>query len=141
MQQPETIDHKGIIEKIEDGKIVVRIVKMPACGSCSISGKCPMPDAKEESITIISDNDLNKNVGDEIRVSLKTSMGLRAVLFAYVLPFIVLMAVLLTVHKLSGNEPAAGLAAIVSLLPYYFILYLTRKKLSKKFEFIVTDKK
>jgi sigma-E factor negative regulatory protein RseC len=134
MQQSEEIEHKGTIEKIEAGKLLIRIEKQSACTSCGVKGKCPLPESKDELITIDIENANSYKVGDEITVCLKTSLGLKAVLYAYIVPFAVLMIVLISVFTITKNEPAAGISALCSLVPYYLLLFLLRKKSKAKFQ-------
>ena len=134
MQQSEEIEHSGCIEKIEPGKLFIRIEKQSACSVCTVKGKCPLPESKEELITIDIENAGTYKVGDEVTVCLKTSLGLRAVLIAYIVPFIILMIVLIGVFTITKNEPAAGISALGSLVPYYLLLFLLREKSKAKFK-------
>jgi sigma-E factor negative regulatory protein RseC len=140
MQQSDETEHTGSIEKIEPGKLFIRIEKQSACSACSVKGKCPLPESKEELITIDIENAGSYKVGDEITVCLKTSLGLRAVLIAYIVPFIILMMVLIGVFAFTGNEPVAGISALCSLVPYYLLLFLLRKKSVKKFQLKVISR-
>jgi hypothetical protein len=45
------------------------------------------------------------------------------------------MAVLVSLVLLDVNEQRAGLLALLSLIPYYLILYLVRKQIGSKFTF------
>ena len=65
-----------------------------------------------------------------------TSMGMKAVMVAFVIPFLVLLAALfITMRITDGNEPVSALIALVTLIPYYIIIYLIRNRLSKTFTF------
>lgn len=65
-------------------------------------------------------------------------MGMKAVLLAFVLPFVVLMTVLsVSLQLTQGDEPLSALFALTSLIPYYFIIYCFRKKISRTFTFVL----
>ncbi len=49
------------------------------------------------------------NVGDSVTVSMKQSLGNRAVFLAYFLPFLLVLATLIAVLSLSDNELFAGI--------------------------------
>ena len=65
------------------------------------------------------------------------SMGMKAVFLAYVLPLVLLILVMVLCLTLiaPGNEVLAALVSLGILLPYAFLLYLLKDKLSKKFRF------
>ena len=65
------------------------------------------------------------------------SLGLQAVLLAYVVPLVLLVAVLFVSIDALGSEPGAALAAIATLAIYYGVLYFVRDKLARKFSFTI----
>ena len=75
--------------------------------------------------------------GQEVVVAMKKSLGGKAVFLGYLLPFLLLIGVLITVLTLSGDEGIAGLSAIGILIPYYLVLYLLRDRLKKTFSFSI----
>ena len=65
-----------------------------------------------------------------------TSMGMKAVLLAFVLPFVVLFAALfVTMRVTDGDEATSALVSLCTLIPYYIIIYLLRNKISRTFSF------
>jgi sigma-E factor negative regulatory protein RseC len=54
---------------------------------------------------------------------------------AYLIPIVLLLAVLFVCLGLGMNEGLAALISIVALVPYYIVLYLKRDKLKQKFEY------
>jgi sigma-E factor negative regulatory protein RseC len=79
------------------------------------------------------------NVGDEVIVCSKMSMGLKAAWISYVIPLAVLMALILTLTSLGVNEFISAAAAIGSVGLYYFIIWLFREKLSNEFTFYIKN--
>ena len=77
-------------------------------------------------------------VGQMVKVIGSTSMGMRAVLWAFGVPFIVLVAVLyVCILFTDGDEPLSALIAMGALFFYYLILYMCRNRMSKKFVFTI----
>ncbi len=68
---------------------------------------------------------------------MEPSMGLRAVLYGYLLPLGVLMATIILVYLLSGSEALSALLGIGVLVPYYAGLYFMNDRLSRSFRFRV----
>jgi sigma-E factor negative regulatory protein RseC len=66
---------------------------------------------------------------------MEKTMGNKAVLYAYFLPFVILLTTLIVMLSIFHNEAVAGLTSLAILIPYYFILFLQRDKIKKKFTF------
>ena len=133
----ELISHKGYITSIEADNIQVSIVSESACSGCHAKGFCSAADAKEKIIETPNRHPNTYQIGDEVEVTLRKSHGLKAVLFGYFLPFILLITTLLTIYEVTDNQGLAGLVALAMMAPYYFILYLFRDKLKRAFEFAI----
>ena len=86
----DTIRHQGIVENINGTHLQVRIVQTSACASCSIKGHCSSADTKEKLIDVI-DESSSYQPGDRVWVVGELSMGVMAVLLAFVFPFLVLI--------------------------------------------------
>ena len=78
-------------------------------------------------------------VGDSVVVSMSGDNGRDAVIYAFVLPFIIMVVVLYCCLRISSDEALAALVGIGSLVPYYLVLYLLRGKLRRKFLFVLED--
>ncbi len=62
-------------------------------------------------------------------------MGMTAVLWAYVVPFVVLLGALVAASLAGWSDGAAALAAVGGIALYYGTLYLLRERLEKKIHF------
>jgi Positive regulator of sigma E activity len=76
-------------------------------------------------------------IGDEVEVIVREEAGWLAVLLAYVIPFVLLVAAVAGFGQLGWSEVKAGTAALVSVAVYYVILRMFRDKLQRKFTFWV----
>jgi sigma-E factor negative regulatory protein RseC len=74
-------------------------------------------------------------VGDAVTLVMEERLGWLAIFYGFVLPLIVMVAVLIMVSAGGGSETEAALLGIGSLLPYYLLLYLFRQKIEKDFIF------
>lgn len=131
-----TIKHLGIVENIQGSHLSVRIVQTSACAACSAKGHCTSADSKDKIIDII-DTAAFWQVGDKVMVVGEMSMGMMAVVLAFVLPFVLLIVSLFLFMALMENELYAALLSLAVLVPYYFILWLNKTRLKQKFSFTI----
>ena len=133
-----TIKHQGIVENINGSHLQVRIIQTSACASCSIKGHCSSADTKEKLIDVINDDASSSyQPGDRVWIIGELSMGAMAVLFAFVLPFFVLIISLFVFMAVWNDELASALCSLGLLIPYYYILWLNKSRLGKKFSFSI----
>jgi sigma-E factor negative regulatory protein RseC len=129
------VSHPGTINKIEGDRVFVRIAAESACASCHVKGSCSVANMADKIVEVHSPANDNLKVGTTVTVSMKQAMGTKAVLLAYFLPFILVMACLITLINITGNELLAGLVSLSVLAPYYLVLYFFRHRMGKTFYF------
>ena len=128
------IDHAGVIERIEGDRAQVRIVSESACAACHAKGVCGAADQEEKYIDVdLPDPGFHE--GDPVRVEVARNLGIKAVGLGYIYPFLLVMVVLIGLLTAGMTELRAGLAALISLLPYYLLLFLFRRKIGSTFTF------
>ena len=143
------IKHDGIEIAVNgDGTVRVRIVQTSACASCKAKAMCASAESKEKEILAIGDGLLA--IGDEAEVMVQQKMGWKAVLLAYILPFVVMMAVivlgnqairLLGAEAMGKNgEAIIGTAALCAMGVYYIVLGFFKDKIQKDFSFTARKK-
>ncbi len=131
------IKHQGIVENINGSHLQVRIIQTSACASCSIKGHCSSADTKEKLIDVTSDDTFSYRTGDRVWVIGELSMGAMAVLFAFILPFLVLIFSLFIFMAIWNDELGSALCSLALLIPYYYIMWLNKSRLGKKFSFSI----
>lgn len=133
----ETISHEGIVQKISDKSVIVKILTGTACSGCHAKGSCNLLETEEKIIEVLGS--YNVKPGDSVTILMKKSMGHIAVLFGYILPMVAAIAMLIIIVSFGVSEPVAGLASLAIVVLYYTILYLIRKRINKKFTFTLKD--
>ena len=128
-----TIKHLGIVENIQGSHLSVRIVQTSACAACSAKGHCSSADSKDKVIDIIDTAASSYQVGEKVMVVGETSMGMMAVVLAFVL----LIFSLFLLMALIDNELYAALLSLAVLIPYYFVLWLNKTRLKQQFSFTI----
>ena len=131
-----TVEHEGVVENVNGYHLQIRIVQASACAACSARGHCSSSDTKEKLVDVTDFRAASYHPGDKVRVYAALSTGARAVLYAFIIPFIILIvALFLYVSCTGGNELTSALLALATLVPYYFILWLCRARMAKRFSF------
>ncbi|MCK5028404.1 MAG: SoxR reducing system RseC family protein [Bacteroidales bacterium] len=134
MPDSKSIEHKGRIDSIEENKINVSFIALSGCASCHAKGVCTAADMQEKSVEVY-DFSNQYSVGEEVNVTLKQSLGFRALFLGYVLPFIMVLFILIILTIITKNEAISGIGALLVLVPYYVGLFLLKDKIRKKFTF------
>ncbi len=132
-----TIRHQGIVENINGSHLQVRIIQTSACASCSVKGHCSSADTKEKLIDITDADAASYQPGDRVWVIGELSMGAMAVLYAFIFPFLVLIFSLFIFMAIWNNELRSALCSLALLIPYYYILWLNKSRMGKKFSFSI----
>lgn len=127
------IKHLGTVSRIDADKLIVTIHTVSACHTCDAKGVCNVAEQKDKEIEVKAIPGRNYAVGDVVEVKMLRTAGLKAVLWAYLVPFILLITTLVVTFSLTSNQAMSGLLAITSLVPYFFGLYLFRNRLSSSF--------
>ncbi|WP_148372617.1 SoxR reducing system RseC family protein [Bacteroides bouchesdurhonensis] len=132
-----TIKHQGIVENIQGSHLSVRIIQTSACAACSAKGHCSSADSKDKVIDITDTAASSYQVGEQVMIIGETSMGMMAVVLAFVIPFVLLVTSLFIFMVWMENELYAALSSLIILIPYYFILWLNKARLKQKFSFTI----
>ncbi|HLN56144.1 MAG TPA: SoxR reducing system RseC family protein [Bacteroidales bacterium] len=129
----EVIDHEGVVASNSGTSVIISISSQSACSGCHAKGSCNMFGTEEKTVEV--KGNYNVSPGDTVNVLMSRSMGFTALALGYILPFMVVLLMLITLVSLKVPELTAGLISLGALLPYYLILYLFRERLSEKFVF------
>lgn len=130
-----TVSHEGIITSINEDEVQVKILSRSGCVSCNIKSACNMSEMQEKIITIPAPKDKNLSIGQEVKISIGIGQANKAVVFAYIIPLIILVSMIFVLNALKLEEGINALISIGSLIPYYLILFLFRDKIKRKFEY------
>jgi Positive regulator of sigma E activity len=135
MSSSSEISHRGRIVSITPERTTVQIVSESACAACHARGLCSLGDSKVKEVELPTRGWDNYQVGDEVSVVLRASMGHKAVWLAYVLPLVVMVAALLGTLAAGGSELLAGGVAIGAVALWYLVLWLLCSRLRNEYIF------
>ncbi len=128
----------GKVVGVEDGHVNVLITTPSACASCHAKSACYTFDQKEKVITAQSSQDLQ--VGDIVRIEMEEKLGWIALFYTFILPFLIMILILFGLFASGMSQTTSALIAVLSLVPYYLVLYLFRNKIEKDFVFLAVKK-
>ena len=135
MKSEETISHEGIITKITDDELEIKILAQSACAACHAKSACGMGEQAEKILTVPRPKDKDFELNQKVNVRMAIGQGNKAAVLAYLIPIMLLLAVLFTCLGLGLKDGPSALISIVALIPYYIVLYLKRDQLKKRFEY------
>ena len=131
----ETISHEGVITKITDDMLEVKIVSQSACALCHAKSACGMGEQAEKVLTVPRPEGQEFQLMQKVKVIMAIGQGNKAAVLAYLIPIIILLAALFVCLGLGLGEGLSTLIGIAALVPYYIILYTQRDKLKRRFEY------
>ncbi len=134
MESNTNVAHEGIVEKIAGTQVRVRFVAHSACSACHAKGVCSISDSEEKFVDV-TNTLTGLSVGDRVEVLLAQNQGFKAVFFGYGLPLIILLAVIFICNGITGREGFSALIGLGSLAPYYLLVFLFRKRITRSIEF------
>ena len=112
--------HSGVISQIKKGSVIVSLDKNVHCETCHAKGACGVSDSANREIEV-ADTGRTYTLNENVEVILRKNLGHKAVFWAYVFPFILMLLTLLAASYFV-SEWVAGLLSLLILVPYYLLL-------------------
>ena len=131
-----TIEHDGIVTQVAETFIIVTIQSQTTCAGCHAKGACGMSEMALKSITAEKPNE-DVKIGDKVIVSASTQNAMLSVLLAYIVPSLLIIAVLALLILAGTSEVLAATLSLTTTTVYFIVLYLLRNKFAKKIKFKV----
>lgn len=131
--------HLGAISKITQAAITVSLEGNINCEGCKAKAACGVSESNSKEIEIehphINQVNVSQNfrLNEQVELVMQEELGLKAVFWAYVFPFILLISALL-IASLFLTEWKAGLIALSILAPYYLFIHYLNPFFKKKFK-------
>ena len=131
----EKISHEGIVTSIGQDTVTVKIQAASACGSCHAKSLCQMSEKTDKDVTVKTKDARLYQKGERVNVFLMSGMGLKAVLYAYVLSLVAAAAGFLVAALCTPNEVIRGLGCLLGLALYFLLLKYKSDRLNARFSF------
>lgn len=125
--------HQGIVIAVKHGIVAVQIESTSACAGCAAHSRCGFAESKNKTLDIPTPDWHSYSVGQPVTVRIDQSRGLLAVWVAYLLPALLILAVVIALSLAALPEWAVILASFAVLALYILLLYFRRKKINSTF--------
>ncbi|HSQ45949.1 MAG TPA: SoxR reducing system RseC family protein [Lutibacter sp.] len=132
------VKHPGLISKISKNSVTVYFLGNINCVACNAKSACGISESGAKEIEIFGNNQ-EFVLNEIVAVVMKKSLGLKAVLWTYVFPFL-LMFLTLIISISFFAEWLAGLFSLLILIPYYLTIYFFRNTFKNVFKFYIQTK-
>ena len=130
----EMIRHEGVVLRTSGNMAHVEIVQTSACSACKARSMCMSSESQQKQMDVVMLEPLQ--AGDRVEVEVRERLAWRAVLLAYILPFVVMMAVIAVLDFATDwSEAIVGTLSLCAIALYYLILSAFKHKLQKQFSF------
>ena len=130
----ELIRHTGVVLAVNGESARVEIVQTSACSACKARSMCMSSESQQKQMDVIPLERLE--AGDRVEVEVRERLAWRAVLLAYILPFIVMMAVIAILDLATNwSEAVVGTLSLCGIALYYLGLSFFKNRLQKQFTF------
>ena len=127
--------HDGTVLTVSEGLVKVEMHVVSACSSCKAHEKCAFVDKADKVVEVETPDWKQYQTGDSVIVSVNESLGLMAVLLAYFIPAVLLIATVVVVSIATRSEGLAALATLLVVVLYFLILWRCKDRLQRKFSF------
>ena len=132
------IKHSGEVVRIERDVVYVKMTVNSACSGCHAKAVCGVGESEDKIVEVETLQASNFNIGECVEVALQSeSMGTKAVVLTYVVPFFILALLLVVVSAFGCSDALAALMALGGVAVYYFVLYLLRHRIKNRIKFII----
>ena len=132
--------HEGEIIGIDNHYVHVKILLNEACQNCRSKKACMVFTARERIIDIKTEQSQSFEIGEKVNVKIATTVGMKAVLYAYVLPVVFLLTSILLGSHYIQKEIIVIAIGLGILVLYYILLYFLKSKINRTFTFTITKK-
>lgn len=139
MEKLERIaSHDGVVTDVAKDRVRVRIQAVSACATCAAHARCGFAESKDKEVDIPAADWQRYVPGQMVTVHIDESRGMLAVWLAYVLPAVLMLAVIIGLSFAHLPEWTVILAAFATLGLYILVLYLRRRKVESHFTLTLT---
>lgn len=134
----DRISHTGTVVQIDGNIAKVRILQSSACSGCEARKLCNSSESKEKEIDARIPFGQSVRIGENVTVVGALSMGRNAVILAFVIPLILIVAWMFASILWLKMEELIAIAIMFGLLAiYYFVMWMLRNRIKKRFEFYI----
>lgn len=130
----ELIQHTGVVLSTSGTMAHVEIVQTSACSACKAKSMCMSAESQQKEMDVMMLEPME--AGDKVEVTVRERLAWKAVLLAYILPFIVMIGVIIVLDfATEWSEAVVGTLSLCAIALYYIGLSFFKNRLQKQFVF------
>ena len=130
----ELIRHTGVVLSTDGDTAHVEIIQTSACSACRARKMCMSSESQQKQMDVLISEPLK--AGDHVEVEVRERLAWRAVLLAYIMPFVVMMAVIAILDFVTEWSVAViGTLSLCAIAIYYIGLSFFKHRLQTQFTF------
>ena len=130
----ELIRHTGVVLSTNGKMAHVEIVQTSACSACKAKSMCMSAESQQKEMDVMMLEPLQ--TGDKVEVMVRERLAWKAILLAYILPFIVMLTVIVVLDFLTKwSEAVVGTLSLCAIALYYIGLSFFKHRLQTQFTF------
>lgn len=134
MFMDELIRHTGVVLSTDGNKAHVEIIQTSACSACKAKSMCMSAESQSKEMDVIMLEPMKE--GDRVEVMVRERLAWRAILLAYILPFIVMLGVITILDFVTDwSEAVIGTLSLCAIALYYIGLSVFKHRLQTQFSF------
>ena len=126
--------HDGVVVKKEGKTVFVRILVKSGCASCEIKSACSLAEM-EEKLVEVSNVEREFEIGQKVMITMRSALGYKALFYAYLLPFLIILASLIVGMSAFESEGLSALLAFGLTALYYLGLFYMKDRLKRVFTY------
>lgn len=131
--------HEGTVSSIEGDVVTVNILQHSACSSCQARSICRTSESKEKTVCVKTCDAGLYRVGQSVVVTGSVHQGMSAVLVAFGIPLLLVLATVVIGKALDFSDALSAGLALAVLVPFYAVLFLLRDRIGKRFQFEISE--
>lgn len=138
----DQILHHGVVEKLMPGRnmVGVRIADSDECAACAAAKICRAGNNSSELLAVTVPPGMRLNIGDKVEVTGSEQLHRKAIRLLMLYPTMAIIAVMVGVYLLWGNQLMAALAGVGVMFMFFIILYVCRNRINREFVFVIKRK-
>ncbi len=129
--------HTGVVKSFDGQLARVQIYHGGNCGACPAKGGCASASLGEDGQVVEVHYSGELVIGQKVNVALRSRTDFLAIILAFGVPIILLVATILGLARMGFNQITTALIAIGTVVAYLCVLVLVRARLQHKFELMI----
>lgn len=130
----ELIRHTGVVLSTSGNIAHVEILQTSACSACKARSMCMSAESQQKQMDAVMLEPMQE--GDQVEVEVRERLAWKAVLLAYILPFIVMLGIIAILDFATDwSEAVVGTLSLCGIALYYIGLSVFKHRLQKQFTF------